>query len=251
MSMLVVVSREFKRGMGDAEQKRERQSPAGKEESALSERREEILSGLAEAVIEMDEGGARELSEEALVAGIDAYEAIMAGLAKGMEVVSDKYERQEYFVPEILLCADAMYAALEVLRPHVKPEELAGAAKIVIGVIEGDIHDIGKNIVKMMMEGAGFEVHDLGRDVPVGRFVDEAERVGAEIIAMSTLMSTTMDGMGRVVELLKQRGLRGRVKVLIGGCPVSHTFARKIGADAYAPDASEGVRTAKRLVGKE
>jgi len=199
----------------------------------------------------MDEDGARELAEEALAAGMDAYEAIMGGLAKGMEVVSDKYDRQEYFVPEILICADAMYAALEVLRPHLEPEAVAGKAKVVIGVIEGDAHDIGKNVVKMMMEGAGFEIYDLGRDVPVAQFVDEAERTQAEIIAISTLMSTTMDGMRRVVDLLNERGVRDRYKVLIGGCPVSAAFAQDIGADAYAPDASQGVRTAKRLIGKE
>ena len=217
----------------------------------MPSQREEILKGLADAVVGMDEDGARELAEEALAAGMDAYEAIMGGLAKGMEVVSDKYDRQEYFVPEILICADAMYAALEVLRPHLEPEAVAGKAKVVIGVIEGDAHDIGKNVVKMMMEGAGFEIYDLGRDVPVAQFVDEAERTQAEIIAISTLMSTTMDGMRRVVDLLNERGVRDRYKVLIGGCPVSAAFAQDIGADAYAPDASQGVRTAKRLLGKE
>jgi len=216
----------------------------------LARKVQEILDGLAEAVVEMDEDRARELSEEAIAAGIDAYDAIMSGLAKGMEVVSDKYDRQEYFVPEILICADAMYAGLEVLRPHLRPEALKGSAKVVIGVVEGDIHDIGKNVVKMMMEGSGFEVHDLGRDVAVARFVEEAERTGADIIAISTLMSTTMQGMERVIQLLNQRGVRDRFKVLVGGCPVSESFAQRIGADAYAPDASEGIRTVKKLLGK-
>ena len=216
----------------------------------MASKTEEILKGLAEAVIEMDEDRARQLSEEAIAVGMDAYEAIMGGLAKGMAVVSEKYDRQEYFVPEILICADAMYAGLEILRPHLRPEALKGSAKVVIGVIEGDIHDIGKNVVRMMMEGSGFEVHDLGRDVPVAKFVDEAERTGADIIAISTLMSTTMQGMERVVQLLKQRGVRERFKVLIGGCPVSASYAQRIGADAYAPDASEGIRTVKRLLGK-
>lgn len=217
----------------------------------MPNQRDEILKGLADAVVGMDEDRARELAEEAVATGMDAYDAIMGGLAKGMEVVSDKYDRQEYFVPEILICADAMYAGLEVLRPHLEPEAVAGKAKVVIGVIEGDAHDIGKNVVKMMMEGAGFEMYDLGRDVPVAQFVDEAERTQADIIAISTLMSTTMHGMRQVVELLNERGVRDRYKVLIGGCPVSAAFAQDIGADAYAPDASHGVRTAKRLIGKE
>jgi corrinoid protein of di/trimethylamine methyltransferase len=197
----------------------------------------------------MDEDRAVELAHAALAEGMDAYETIMQGLAKGMGVVSDKYDRDEYFVPEILICADAMYAALAVLRPHLRPEAVSGSARVVIGVIEGDVHDIGKNIVKMMMEGAGFEVTDLGRDVPAERFVEEAVARDAEIIAISTLMSTTMRGMGQVVELLEARGLRDRFQVLIGGGPLSESFAREIRADAYAPSASEGVRVAQRLVG--
>ena len=213
------------------------------------EQPEEILRGLAEAVIEMEEDRARELAEASLAAGMDAYETIMGGLAKGMTVVSDKYDREEYFVPEILLCADAMYAALGILRPHLKPESVENKGKVVIGVIEGDVHDIGKNVVRMMMEGAGLEVHDLGRDVPVTRFVEEAVRTEADIIAMSTLMSTTMEGMRRVVAELESRGLRDRFKVLIGGGPISEAFARDIGADAYAADASAGVRAAQKLLG--
>jgi len=210
--------------------------------------RDAILQALADAVINMDEEATPRLAAEALAAGIDAYDAIMHGLAVGMEVVSEKYETQEYFVPEILLCSDAMYAALEVLRPHLSPEVTGGASKIVIGVVEGDTHDIGKNVVRMMLEGAGLEVVDLGRDVPPARFVDEAERVGAEIIALSTLMSTTMPGMRRVVELLEQRGLRDKVRVMIGGGPVNAAFAQSIGADAYGADAAEAVRVARRLL---
>jgi methanogenic corrinoid protein MtbC1 len=165
-----------------------------------------------------------------------------------MAVVSRKYDEEEYFVPEILLCADAMYAALEVLRPHVKAESLPHQGKVVIGVIEGDIHDIGKNIVRMMLEGAGLEVHDLGRDVPVARFADEAERLDADIIAMSTLMSTTMEGMRRVVQELERRGTRDRFQILIGGSPLSTTFAESIGAEAYGRDAAEAVRLARQML---
>jgi len=207
-----------------------------------------ILRDLADAVIFMDENKARDVAREALEAGIDAYEAVMEGLAKGMEVVSDKYEREEYFVPEIVLCADAMYAGIEVLRPYIKPEKVKKTGKVVIGVVEGDIHDIGKNLVKIMLDTAGFEVYDLGRDVPLGKFIEKAEEVKADIIAMSTLMSTTMDGMGRVIEMLKEKGIRRNYKVIIGGGPISQSFADKIGADGYGKDAVEALKLAKKII---
>jgi len=210
-------------------------------------KRKEILADLADAVVQMDEKRAVELAHAALDAGIEAYQAVTDGLSKGMAAVSDKYEREEYFVPEILMCADALYAALEVLKPHLKADRAAAPAKIVIGVVEGDVHDIGKNIVKLMLESAGFEVHDLGRDVPPRAFLDKAKEVGADIIALSTLMSITMRGMRRVIELLAEEGLRGRFKVMIGGGPVTASFAEQIGADAYGATAAEAVRIAKRL----
>ena len=209
----------------------------------------EILAGLASAVVEMDEKRAVELARAAIDAGIDAYEAISQGLSKGMDVVSCKYETEEYFVPEILLCSDAMYAALDVLRPHLKADPSATPAKVVIGVMEGDIHDIGKNIVKLMLVAAGFEVHDLGRDVAPSAFVEKAKEVDADIIALSTLMSVTMDGMRKVVEILVQEGIRDHFKVIVGGGPVSASFARQIGADAYGESASEAVKIARDLVG--
>jgi dimethylamine corrinoid protein len=209
---------------------------------------QEILGGLAAAIIEMNEDRAVELAEAALAAGMEPYHTIMEGLAAGMEVVSRKYDEEEYFVPEILLCADAMHAALVVLRPHLSAAEVAGQGQVVIGVVSGDIHDIGKNIVKMMLEGAGLTVHDLGRDVPIGKFVDEAERVGANLICLSTLMSTTMEGMRRVIAELERRGVREKYKVIIGGGPISQSFADTIGADGYAADASAAIRVARRLL---
>ena len=184
------------------------------------------------------------LAREALAAGLGAYEAITEGLSKGMAVVSDKYERGVYFVPEILLCADAMYAAIDVLRPHLKAEGRSGRPTVIIGVIEGDVHDIGKNIVRLMLEAAGFTIRDLGNDVPVARFVEEARAVGQGIVAASTLMSTTMWNMERLVEELKAAGLRDRFRVMVGGGPVSASFAAKIGADAYGANAMEAVRIA-------
>ena len=215
----------------------------------MADRKPEILQGLADAVVQMDEVRSVELAHEALALGFDAYEAISEGLARGMDVVSRMYDDEEYFVPEILLCSDAMYAAIEVLKPHIKPETVGKPAKIVIGVIEGDTHDIGKNIVRIMFDAAGFEVHDLGRDVPVERFVEQAQRVEADIIAMSTLMSTTRDGMRRVVAGLEEAGVRDRFRVLVGGPPLSHAYAKQIGADAYGPSAPEGVRIAREWVG--
>jgi corrinoid protein of di/trimethylamine methyltransferase len=207
-------------------------------------RKAEILAALANAVDKMDEEGSVKAANDALAAGIDAYEAITKGLSKGMEVVSDKYEKGIYFVPEILLCADAMYAAIGVLRPHLKADKRDARTPIVIGVIEGDIHDIGKNIVKLMLDASGFSVHDLGNDVSVAAFVDKARELKHGIVAVSTLMSTTMPGMGRLVKALEDAGLRGSFRVLIGGGPVSADYAKKIGADACGANAMEAVRIA-------
>ena len=216
----------------------------GGDEGKTSSRREEVLAALAEAVDQMDEDGAVKAAHEALAEGIPAYEAITGGLAKGMSVVSDKYETGVYFVPEILLCADAMYAAIDVLKPHLKAEGRRQRPPVIIGVIEGDIHDIGKNIVKLMLEAAGFPVHDLGNDVAVSAFVQKARELGGGVIAVSTLMSTTMPGMGRLVEALKEAQLRDSFKVMIGGGPVSPAFAEKIGADAYGENPMEAIRIA-------
>lgn len=166
--------------------------------------KEEILQDLAEAVTNMDEEKARNVAREAIEAGVPAYEAINEGLVKGMQVVGEKYEQQEYFVPEVLLCSDAMIAGLEILQPHLPRESNKVAEKVVIGVVRGDTHDIGKNLVKIMLEAAGFEVYDLGRNVPLKDFIEKAVEVEAKVIAMSTLMTTTMDGMREVIEDLTQ-----------------------------------------------
>lgn len=207
-------------------------------------RKRELFAALAAAVDGMDEEGAAAAARAVVEEGIDAYEAITGGLSRGMETVSDKYETGVYFVPEILLCSDAMYAAMDVLKPHIKARGRGAAAPVVIGVIEGDIHDIGKNIVKLMLEAPGFTVHDLGNDVAVSAFVEKARELGSGIIAVSTLMSTTMPGMGRLVEALEAEGLRESFRVMIGGGPVSASFAEKIGADAYGANAMDAVRIA-------
>ncbi|MDY6972840.1 MAG: corrinoid protein [Thermodesulfobacteriota bacterium] len=214
----------------------------------MGREKNEILSDLAKAVVEMDDVKTVELSTEALDSGVDAYEAIGNGLSKGMELVSEKYENGKYYVTETLLCSDAMYAGIEVLKPHIKVESVKLQGKIVIGVVEGDNHDLGKNLVKIMFEAARFEVHDLGRDVTLKLFVDKAQEVQADIIAMSNLMTTTMDGMEDVIAMLNNEGLRDRFKVMVGGCPISQVFADQIGADGYAPNASSAVRKAEELL---
>lgn len=167
-----------------------------------------------------------------------------------MQRAADLYEREEYFIPELLLCSDAMYNGLDILRPHLEKSETQ-KHKIVIGVIEGDTHDIGKNLVRIMLEAAGYEMHDLGRDVALQKFVDKAKEINADVIAISTLMTTTMPGMGRVIEMLETEGLRDRIKVIVGGAPISPAFARKIGADGYAANAVDAVKLVDRLMGAD
>ena len=210
--------------------------------------KEELLAKLSECVVEMEEDEIVEVANEYIEAGYDALEGIMDGLIDGMEKVSELFEEEEYFVTDVLLCSDAMYAGIEVLKPHLTEDDKSGPAKkVVIGVIEGDTHDIGKNLVKILLDTAGFEIYDLGRDVPLEAFVDKAVEVEADIIALSTLMTTTMIGMKKVIEMLEERGVRDKVKVMIGGSPVSPRFAKEIGADGYSTNAVEAVKLARKL----
>ncbi|HDM92772.1 MAG TPA: cobalamin-binding protein [Candidatus Korarchaeota archaeon] len=213
---------------------------------------EAILKGLAQAVIDGDEDKAREFAKKAIEAGIEPLCAIKEGLMTGMKVVGDKFARLEIYLPEVLLAADAMKAALEILEPLVVKEEKEKITlgKVVIGTIQGDIHDIGKNIVAMLLKANGFEVYDLGRDVPVDEFINKAEEVGADIIAVSTLLSTSMPYMEDLIRLLKDRGLREKYKVMVGGGPVTREFAEEIGADGYGDNAEEAVEVAKKLLGR-
>jgi len=214
--------------------------------------KEELIARLSESVLEMKNKEVIATAQEYLDAGYPAYDGIMDGLVDGMNKASALYDRQEYFVTDILLCSDALYAGLDVLKPHLPAnEDGVSAKKVVLGVIECDTHDIGKNLVHIMLETAGFEVYDLGRDVPLEDFVDKAEEVDADIIAMSTLMSTAMAGMGDVIDMLEERGIRDRVKVMIGGNPVSKKFADEIGADGFSTSAVECIDVALRLAGME
>ncbi|APH16567.1 methyltransferase cognate corrinoid s, Methanosarcina family domain protein [Clostridium sporogenes] len=212
---------------------------------------EELIKKLSESVVEMEEEETVELAKECIEKDISAYEAIDKGLANGMNRAGELYEEGEYYIPELLMCSDAMYSGLEILKPHLKKNDLGKKHKIVIGVIQGDTHDIGKNLVKIMMETEGFEVVDLGRDVPPRDFVDKAKEIEADIICMSTLMTTTMDGMEEVIKLLKEEGIREKITVMIGGGPISQNFADKIGADVYTTDASKAAKYAKKIIAEK
>ena len=209
-------------------------------------RKKEILDKLAEAVVEFEEDMAREWAQTALDEGMEAFEAIMQGLAAGMETVGDLYDQQEYFVPELLMAADALYAGLDILKPHIKEEDVKNMGQVVIGTVQGDVHDIGKNIIKLMFEVGGFEVHDLGRDVPLEKFVEEQLKTDAEIVAMSAMMTTTMTGMKKVVEMIKEKN--PDVAIMLGGAPVTQDVADLFGADGYADKAGNAVQEAIKMI---
>ena len=213
----------------------------------MSDVKGKLFKELADAVVDMDEDKAVATAEEVVEARLDAYEAIEKGLSAGMERAGQLFDEEEYFIPELLMCSDAMYAGMDVLKPHISQDSVDEKRRVVIGVIQGDTHDIGKNLVKIMLETSGFDVTDLGRDIPPARFVETAREINADIIALSTLMTTTMDGMGEVVRQLDAQGVRDRFKVIIGGGPISQGFADRIGADGYAVNAADAVRLARRL----
>jgi corrinoid protein of di/trimethylamine methyltransferase len=211
--------------------------------------KEELFEILKQGVIDYQEEPVKEASQQVLDDGYLALEAIMDGLAAGMEVVGDLYERHEYFVPEVLMCADALYAGLAILRPHVPKAEGGSVAQVVIGSIQGDVHDIGKNLVKMMFDVAGWEVYDLGRDVPLESFVEEQLRTDADVVAMSAMMTTTMLGMKKVIKMIKDKN--PNVAIMLGGAPVTQDVATLFGADGYAESAgnavAEGIKMIARL----
>ena len=210
------------------------------------ERSQELIKSLFESVINMDEDAARVISNAILNEEVDAYSAITRGLTAAMEKVGVLYANHEYFVPELLLCSDALYASLEILKPHVKIDTSAFRKKIILGTVEGDIHDIGKNLVKIMFEAAGWEVYDLGNDVRISRFVEEQKRVKADLVGLSALMSTSMLAIPKIIELLRAED-KG-VMVMAGGAPLNRDIAAKYGANGYAGNAGEAVQEALRLL---
>ncbi len=206
------------------------------------------ISYLAEAVVNMDEKRSVWLARWIAEHNIDILDAIEEGLVAGMARAGDLYEEGEYFIPDLLLCADAMDAAMEVFEQYLPKSERKYKGRVVIGTIKGDTHDIGKNIVALLIRSAGFEVLDLGRDVEARTFVDQAEAFQADIIAISTLLTTTMNNMEEVIKLLISENKRSQYKIIIGGKPVSEDFARKIGADYYAYNAGETLRLSEEII---
>lgn len=207
------------------------------------------LRPLYEAVLEGDAPAAKAFTQKAIEAGIDPQTLLSDAMIPAMDEVGRLFEANEYFVPELLISARAMKGALELVRPLLAEAGATPAGKVVIGTVRGDLHDIGKNLVAAMLEGGGFEVVDLGVDVTPEKFVEAAKESGAQVIAMSALLTTTMPGMKTTIEQLQQAGLRDQVKVMIGGAPVTDRYAQDIGADGFSDNASGAVRLARELVG--
>jgi dimethylamine corrinoid protein len=215
---------------------------------ASEERTKEILKEIRTALINYDEDKVVEWCKIALDEGVDPFVATMEGLADAMIEVGELYNKKEYFVPELLMCSDALYAGLDILRPAIdasgrKPET---KGSIVLGVVEGDVHDIGKNLIKMMFEVAGWTVYDLGKDVPLDKFVEEQIRTDSDIVGLSALMTTSMIAMPEIVKKLKEKN--PNVRIMLGGAPVTPELVEKYGADGYAKSAGTAVDEAIKLI---
>ena len=208
------------------------------------------LAELADAVIRGDHAQVAALTREVIRAGLAPKAILDDGLIAGMNVVGDRFRVHEFFLPDVLLAAKAMYAGMDELKPLLVRDGIPSIGKVVIGTVAGDLHDIGKNLVGIMLKGAGFEVIDLGHDVAPERMVQTAQDQGAAVIGMSALLTTTMPKMGHVVRLLRERRLSGTIRTIVGGAPVTDAFAREIGADAYGFDAGNAVDVVKGLVAR-
>lgn len=211
----------------------------------------QILKQLKEAVVIGEPEQAQKLATQALEADIAPLTAIEEALNVGMQVVGDKFECDEYFIPDLMMATQAMKAAMKVFEPVLleRKEQREVLGTVVIGTVEGDIHEIGKSLVATMLSAAGFQVHDLGVDVPVNEFVKQVQETDANIVGLSALLTTTMRNQEAVIEALKEAGLREQVKVIVGGAPTDPDWAQTIGADAYAENANEAVGVVKQLIG--
>ncbi|MFA5499904.1 MAG: corrinoid protein [Candidatus Omnitrophota bacterium] len=209
---------------------------------------EVILKSIKDALAKGDRAGVSKLTKEALDKGIEVKTILEDGLIASMNIIGEKFKANEIFIPEVLIAAKAMHAGIAVLEPYFSACGIKPAGKVIIGTVKGDLHDIGKNIVSMMLKGARFEIVDLGIDVPPGKFVEIVQAKGADIIAMSSLLTTSMGAMKDTIKLLKDAGVRDKVKIIVGGAPVTQNFADSIGADGYAKDAATAVDKAKELL---
>ncbi len=210
-----------------------------------------VIDEIFSSILEGEAPKTKEAVQTALQTGEDPAVVLNAGMIAAMREVGKRFEEGEYFVPEMLIAARAMKGGMEILKPHLVSSDIKSAGKVVIGTVKGDLHDIGKNLVSLMLEGAGFEVKDMGVDVPAEKFVDAVRTSNADIVALSALLTTTMPSMVTTIEALKQAGLRDKVKVIVGGAPVTEAYARQIGADGSSTDASRAVNLAKSLLGVE
>jgi len=208
---------------------------------------DDVMSILQEISANLQKGSAKavkELVQKALNEGISAKTVLEEGLLAGMSVIGEKFKNNEVYVPDVLIAARAMNAGTELLKPYLADSGVKAAGKVVLGTVKGDLHDIGKNLVRMMMEGKGLEVVDLGVDVPTEKFVEKAIEIGADIIACSALLTTTMTEMKNVVDAVNNSELKGKVKIMVGGAPITDAFCKSIGADYYAPDAASAADVA-------
>jgi 5-methyltetrahydrofolate--homocysteine methyltransferase len=208
----------------------------------------EILKAIAEQLRLGDEEQVGELTRTAIAQGIAPKTILDGGLIAGMQVVGEQFRTHEIFLPDVLMAAKAMYAGMDELKPLLLRDDVPTLGKVVIGTVQGDLHDIGKNLVGVMLRGAGFEVIDLGNDVAPARFLEAAKTSGAAVIGMSALLTTTMPVMRGVTDLLRAEGLAGKIRTVIGGAPVSADYAREIGADAYAYDGANAVERVRALI---
>jgi len=208
-----------------------------------------ILNELSETLMKGQAAKVKELTQKALDEKVSVADVLNKGLIAGMSIIGEKFKNNEVYVPEVLIAARAMKAGMEVLKPLLSDAGIEPVGIVVLGTVKGDLHDIGKNLVSMMLEGAGFKVVDLGIDVPAEKFVTEAQNNKAQLIGLSALLTTTMVAMKDVIKNLEQTGLKGKIKTMIGGAPVTQAFADEIGADGYAVDAASAVDKAKELIG--
>ncbi|MBN2559346.1 MAG: corrinoid protein [Phycisphaerae bacterium] len=211
----------------------------------------DILAQISENLQRGDDEKVSDLTRQAIEQGIPPKRILDAGLIAGMDVVGGQFKAHEIFLPDVLMAAKAMYAGMDHLKPLLIKEGVPSLGKVVLGSVQGDLHDIGKNLVGIMLKGAGFDVIDLGNDVAPERFVETAKSENARVIGMSALLTTTMPAMKTVIGLVKEQGLAGKIKTAVGGAPVSREYAREIGADAYAFDAANAVDCMKELIGED
>lgn len=209
----------------------------------------EKLSELYNAILDGDVAGAKAGVQSGLDAGLEPGQILAGGMIAAMKEVGRRFEEGDYFVPEMLIAARAMQAGMALLKPYLVQSDVKSAGRVAIGTVKGDLHDIGKNLVALMLEGAGFEVKDLGVDVPPEKFIEAISTGGVDIVAFSALLTTTMSNMKTTIDAIRQAGLRDKVKIIIGGAPVTQEYANQIGADGFSSDASRAVSLAQDLMG--